>query len=38
MQQYGVRAMPTFVFLKNKIEVERVQGANPDALVAAITK
>ncbi|PAV74903.1 hypothetical protein WR25_04041 [Diploscapter pachys] len=38
MQQYGVRAMPTFVFLKNRTEVERIEGPGPDGLVATITK
>ncbi|CAB3408449.1 unnamed protein product [Caenorhabditis bovis] len=32
MQAYGVRAMPTFVILKNKNEVGRIQGANEAAL------
>ncbi|PAV81063.1 hypothetical protein WR25_07738 [Diploscapter pachys] len=37
-QKYGVQSMPTFVFLKNKVEVKRIVGADRDALVATITK
>ncbi|PAV68624.1 hypothetical protein WR25_09450 [Diploscapter pachys] len=38
MLQYGVQSVPTFVFLKNKVEVGRVNGSNRDNLVAAITQ
>ncbi|VDM71580.1 unnamed protein product [Strongylus vulgaris] len=35
---YGIRAMPTFVLIKQGQELERIQGANPQALEAAINK
>uniref|UniRef100_A0A1I7WS10 Peptide-N(4)-(N-acetyl-beta-glucosaminyl)asparagine amidase n=1 Tax=Heterorhabditis bacteriophora TaxID=37862 RepID=A0A1I7WS10_HETBA len=38
MQQYGIRAMPTFVLIKAKREVERIQGANSEALEQAINR
>jgi hypothetical protein len=37
-QQYGVRAMPTFLVLRAGSVVETVQGANPPALTAAVEK
>ncbi|CAK7242023.1 MAG: hypothetical protein STHCBS139747_003499 [Sporothrix thermara] len=37
-QQYGVRAMPTFVILRNGSVLETVQGANPPALTAAVER
>ncbi|CAK7229851.1 hypothetical protein SCUCBS95973_007371 [Sporothrix curviconia] len=37
-QQYGVRAMPTFVILRNGSVHETIQGANPPALTAAVEK
>lgn len=33
---YQIRAMPTFVFVKQGREVARVQGANQEAIVQAI--
>lgn len=35
-QRYQVRAMPTFLFLKNKSVVETLQGANPSRLTALV--
>lgn len=37
-QHYGIRAMPTFVLIKEGREMERIQGANPQALELAINK
>ena len=37
-RKWGVDAMPTFVFLKDGEEVERVVGARKEELLAAITK
>ncbi|GAB1311578.1 hypothetical protein MFIFM68171_01788 [Madurella fahalii] len=37
-QQYGVRAMPTFLVLRNASVIETIQGANPPALTAAVDK
>lgn len=37
-QQYGVRAMPTFLILRNGSVIETIQGANPPALTAAVDK
>lgn len=37
-QQYGVRAMPTFLVLRNGSVIETIQGANPPALTAAVEK
>lgn len=37
-QQYGVRAMPTFVILRNGSVIDTIQGANPPALTAAVEK
>ncbi len=37
-QQYGVRAMPTFVILHNGSVIETIKGANPPALTAAVEK
>lgn len=37
-QLYGVRAMPTFLVLRNGAVVETIQGANPPALVAAVER
>jgi len=36
--QYGVRAMPTFVILRNRSEVDRIQGADRSALTAAVER
>ncbi|XP_072019784.1 thioredoxin-like protein 1 [Amphiura filiformis] len=33
---YGVRAMPTFLFFKNKQQVDKLQGADPNALESKI--
>ncbi|EST08820.1 PITH domain protein [Kalmanozyma brasiliensis GHG001] len=35
-QRYSVRAMPTFLFLKNKSVVETLQGADPNRLTALV--
>jgi thioredoxin 1 len=37
-QQYGVRAMPTFLVLHNGSVISTIQGANPPALTAAVEK
>lgn len=37
-EQYKVSAMPTFVFLKDGEEIDRVVGAKKDELIVAITK
>ncbi|KAK6023325.1 thioredoxin, partial [Ostertagia ostertagi] len=37
-RQYGIRAMPTFVLIKEGREMERIQGANPQALELAINR
>ncbi|KAH6628249.1 thioredoxin-like protein [Chaetomium tenue] len=37
-QLYGVRAMPTFVILRNGAVIDTIQGANPPALTAAVEK
>lgn len=37
-QQYGVRAMPTFLVFHNGSVVNTIQGANPPALTAAVEK
>ncbi|KAK4447452.1 thioredoxin, variant [Podospora aff. communis PSN243] len=37
-QQYGVRAMPTFLILHNGSVINTIQGANPPALTAAVDK
>jgi thiol-disulfide isomerase/thioredoxin len=37
-QQYSVRAMPTFLVLHNGSVVNTIQGANPQALTAAVDK
>jgi len=37
-QQYGVRAMPTFLILRNGSVIDTIQGANPPALTAAVDK
>lgn len=37
-QQYGVRAMPTFLVLRSGSVIDTVQGANPPALAAAVEK
>jgi thioredoxin 1 len=31
--KFNVESLPTFVFLKNGVEVTRVEGANPNALI-----
>ncbi|KAJ1017791.1 hypothetical protein NDA16_005108 [Ustilago loliicola] len=35
-QRYSVRAMPTFLFLKNKSVVDTLQGADPNRLTALV--
>jgi len=37
-QQYAVRAMPTFLVLRNGSVIDTVQGASPPALTAAVDK
>lgn len=37
-QRYSVRAMPTFLFLKNKSVIETLQGANPSRLTALVAQ
>lgn len=37
-QQYSVRAMPTFLVLRNGSVIDTIQGANPPALIAAVEK
>lgn len=37
-QEYGIKAMPTFVFLRRSKELERIQGANPDAIESTLAK
>ncbi|TGZ85468.1 thioredoxin-domain-containing protein [Ascodesmis nigricans] len=37
-QQFSVRAMPTFVIIKNRSEVDRIQGADRSALTAAVER
>ena len=37
-QQYAVRAMPTFLVLRNGSVIDTIQGANPPALTAAVDK
>lgn len=37
-RQYGVRAMPTFLILRNGSVIDTIQGANPPALTAAVEK
>lgn len=37
-QQYGVRAMPTFLILHNGSVIDTIQGANPPSLTAAVDK
>lgn len=37
-QLYNIRAMPTFVILKNGSVIDTIQGANPQALTAAVEK
>ncbi|KFY00093.1 hypothetical protein V495_00684 [Pseudogymnoascus sp. VKM F-4514 (FW-929)] len=37
-QELGIRAMPTFIFFKKGEKAGEVVGANPPALLAAITK
>ena len=37
-QLYSVRAMPTFIILHNGSVVDTIQGANPQALTAAVEK
>ncbi|KIH93710.1 hypothetical protein SPBR_04362 [Sporothrix brasiliensis 5110] len=37
-QQYGVRAMPTFVILRNGSVIDTIRGANPPALTSAVEK
>lgn len=36
--QYQIEAMPTFVFIKNGMEVERFSGANQSKLLDTITR
>lgn len=35
---YGIRAMPTFVFLRNKVKIDSMSGADPNALEEKIKK
>lgn len=35
-QRYSVRAMPTFLFLKNKSVVDTLQGADPNRLTSLV--
>ncbi|KAK0632197.1 hypothetical protein B0T14DRAFT_490595 [Immersiella caudata] len=37
-QQYGVRAMPTFLILHNGSVIKTIQGANPPALTDAVNE
>ena len=37
-QEYGVRAMPTFMIFKGEVKVAEIVGANPGAIKAAIEK
>lgn len=37
-EEWKVEAMPTFAFVKDGQEIERIVGANKDGLLAAITK
>jgi len=37
-QQYGVRAMPTFLVIHNNSVINTIQGANPPSLTAAVEK
>lgn len=37
-QQYSVRAMPTFLILRNGSVIDTIQGANPPALTSAVEK
>ncbi|KAK4227503.1 thioredoxin-like protein [Podospora fimiseda] len=37
-QQYGVRAMPTFLVFNNSSVIDTIQGANPPGLTAAVEK
>ncbi|KAK4218972.1 thioredoxin, variant [Rhypophila decipiens] len=37
-QQYGVRAMPTFLILRNGSVIDTIQGANPPALTSSVEK
>jgi thiol-disulfide isomerase/thioredoxin len=37
-QQYGVRAMPTFLIFNNGSVINTIQGANPPALTSAVEK
>ncbi|GCA62586.1 thioredoxin [Kipferlia bialata] len=37
-QAFGVRAMPTFVFIKNKKKIADVRGANPKAIEATLVQ
>ncbi|XP_059468328.1 thioredoxin-2-like [Neocloeon triangulifer] len=30
--EYNISAMPTFIFIKNKVKVDTLTGANPDKL------
>ena len=35
---YGISAMPTFIFIKNKQKLETMQGANVDMLKSLVQK
>eukprot|EP00794_Sanderia_malayensis_P017673 gene17673-19435_t len=36
--RYGISAMPTFCIIQNKVKLDEVRGANPDALESIIKK
>ncbi|KAK0520376.1 hypothetical protein OC842_007122 [Tilletia horrida] len=37
-QRYSVRAMPTFIFLKNRAVIDTIRGADPGKLTALVQK
>jgi len=36
--KYGIQSLPTFVFLKNGVEVHRIEGADLRAVIAQLEK